>query len=174
LGHIDGAGAEMNTLFTQTLALLPADLTLMGWLDYIPSLQAHFGDELEAVNPVIGLRPPEIEFAVAGLGDVCRAIVYALIYAQSQRKTPPTFDQIYGDWLHSTLRLTATAYPYEHRGEKWSVRVISHAYGRIGLRIDTGDARHYVLDNDLACPAERFMERLLRKIAEQVMDAPQS
>ena len=169
LGQIDGAGPEMNTLFTRTLAHLPDNLSLMAWLDFIPSLQAHFSDELEAINPRIGLRPPEIEFAVAGLGDVCRAVIYALIYAHAQQSEPPDFDHIYRNWLYSTVRMAATTHPYEHHDTQWTAQVISHAYGRIGLRIDTGAAHHYVLDHRLACPAENFMERLLRKITEHIL-----
>jgi hypothetical protein len=169
LGHIDGAGAEMIALYNNTLHHLPDGLPLMAWLDYIPTLQAHFCDELEAVNASIGLRQPEIEFAVSGLGDVCRALVYGVIYAHAQKHPLPKFDDLYRDWLYSTVRVAGMTHRYQHHDQVWKVYVISHAYGRVGLRIEINDQPHYVIDNRLACPAERFMERLLGKIADHIM-----
>jgi len=159
----------MIALHNNTLKHLPESLPLMGWLDFIPSLQAHFSDELEAVNPSIGLRPAEIEFAVAGLGDVCRALVYGLIYAHAQDDSPPTFDDLYREWLYSTVRVTGTAYHFQHHDEAWKVHIISHAYGRVGLRIHIENKRYYVIDHGLACPADRFMERLLRQTSDHIM-----
>ena len=164
LGRIDGAGPEMTALFNRTLAHLPGRRSLTDWLDFIPTLQAHFRDELEAINPRIGLREPEVEFAVAGLGDLCRALIYGRIHAQARRQPAPDFDHIYREWLYGTVRVAARAHHY--RG--WTLRLISHAYGRIGLQIDTDEGRCYVVDHQLACPAERFMERLLREIADRI------
>lgn len=169
LGRIDGAGAELNALREAVLARLPPSLNLQGWLQAVDDLQTFFWQQLAAINDVIGLREPEIDFAAAGFGDVCRAVVYALIAARAQHEAPPSFSQIYSDWLFSTVKVSAKIHDYAHQGSRWHVKVISHAYGRIGLIIYTEDVTHYVLDSRLACPAEGFMLHLLRDVAAHIM-----
>ncbi|HLA42155.1 MAG TPA: hypothetical protein VJZ27_01895 [Aggregatilineales bacterium] len=169
LGRIDDAGAVLNDLRRHVLESLPRHLLLMAWLDYTPTLQAQFRDELEAINAEIGLREEEMDFAAAGFGDVCRAVIYGLIYARAQQQPPAHFEKIYADWLFSTVRISGYEHRYEYNGGNWMVQVVSHAYGRIGLVIRTPDEVYHVLDKRLACPAEGYMLNLLEQVAAHIM-----
>jgi hypothetical protein len=165
LGRIDAAGAELNRLRDGLLAALPGKLTALAWLQQVPGYVGQFEAGLRAINPQVGLREPEIGFAVAGFSDVLNAHSMALIGKQAGRRL---FAGVYDQWLHSSVRVFADGFPYSHRGENWQVQVISHAYGRIGLRVTTAAGIHYVYDPALACPAEGYMYGLLEAICTRV------
>jgi len=163
LGRIDHAGAAMNAFRNRILDAIPQGLTPIEWVNEIDRLQGLFFEELTGINPAIGLREVEIDFAAAGFGDMLRTLVYAHIRGTT------TFDASYDEWLDSTYRTATTAYPYEHKGATWQVRILSHAYGRIGLVVQIEDAEFYVHDNTIACPAEGFMQALLRDVATRIL-----
>lgn len=171
LGRIEEGGAALSALRTALLAAIPAQIGLTGLLDAVDDLVGRFEALLRAANDQIGLREPEIEFAVSGFADVLHDWAYALIQARALKAEPPAFMARYASWLMQTLRISQAAQPYTHRGETWQVQVISHAYGRIGLRITTPSQVCYVQDAALACPAEGFMQRLLASSAEKIAAA---
>lgn len=167
LAAIDKAGGALATLHQQTVAAVPNSVPAADWLMRVPRMASAFEVALVAVNDEIGLREPEIAFAVGGFGDVCSAYGLALFRSRATHRPPPLFEVVYGDWLNGTVRV-GPAIVYEHGDAQWRVRVITHAYGRVGLSVDTGTATVYVADKSLACPAESFMMRLLRDVAAQM------
>jgi hypothetical protein len=158
LGSIEQKGAALNDLRQQVLESIPAQLSPQQWLNFLPTLQKTFRRHLMLAGT--GLRESEIEFAVAGLANVCQAIIYARL-----RVDTPAFDEIYADWLQNTVRLSQTRYPYG----SWQVQIVTHAFGRVGMVIQAENDMYYVLDNRLACPAESFMRDLLREIAQFIL-----
>jgi hypothetical protein len=164
LGRIDRAGAELNRVRAAVLAALPASLSPSGWLSFLPDLSRLFENKLWEINPQVGLKDVEIEFAVGGFSDVCQAMGYALLRAQAAGEPGPDFNRVYADWLDSTTRVFSQVHPYTHEGETWQVQIVAHAYGRAGLLIQTPTTTHYVHDAALGCPAEGFMAALLAEV----------
>lgn len=165
LASIEGAGAELNDVREAVLAHIPHTLRLSKFPELVARLASLFRAQLEAINPRVKLKPEEIDFAVAGFEDVCRALMYALIQAQATYTSPPDFHAVYAAWLDGTTRLSQTAHTYQHHNTAWTVYIVNHAYGRVGLIVDDGQAAHYVRDASLACPAEGFMFGLLGEVA---------
>lgn len=171
LGRIDRAGAELNAVRQIVLNAIPARMPLQGWMGFLPQLTRLFQRQLYEINPQVGLKDVEIDFAVAGFGDVCQALLYALLRARAEDTSVPAFHQVYGEWLNSSIRVFGEVYDYAHQEQTWRVRLLAHAYGRAGLIVDTGDAAHYVYDPALACPAEGYMAALLSEVAERMLVA---
>ena len=167
LGRIDRAGTELNTVRQAVLDAIPAHLPLQAWMAFVPELTRLFERKLYEINPQVGLKDVEVEFAVAGFADVCQA----LVYAGPRGGSTPDFRQLYADWLNSSARVFGEVYAYEHRGQRWQVRIATHAYGRAGLIVDTGEVTHYVHDPALGCPAEGFMASLLHEVASRLLAA---
>ncbi len=163
LGRIDQAGAELNTVRAAVLAAVPARLTLRDWLTFIPELTRLFTAKLHEINPRVNLRDVEIEFAAAGFADVCQAAVYALL-----RGAETPFAAVYAEWLDQSARVSQTVHAYG----TWRVQIVTHAYGRAGLIVDTGADVHYVADASLGCPAEGYMASLLADVFERIAAAP--
>jgi hypothetical protein len=172
LGSMDGAGAALNDVRAVVLAHMDTlDIdraSPLAWLNAIPTLEATFERALIAVNDGIGLRPVEIGFAVAGFGDVCRAVAYEQIRARAVKSTLD-FAAIYRGWLDSTVRVSQTVHAYAHGGAIWQVQIVTHAYGRAGLivRRDT-NVVDYVSDARIGCPAEGYMGSLLADVAARM------
>lgn len=162
LGKIEGAGAALADLRAAMLGRLPTQSP--NWLNTVDDLEKHFRRELERINPQVGLRDSELDFAVGGFADVLRAVVYA-----KMRPLSPTFDEVYMDWLSDSVRVSALIHSYAHADEVWEVQVVNHAYGRMGLYIQTGQTDHYVVDARLACPAQGFMTDLLRELGQRIL-----
>jgi hypothetical protein len=169
LGRIDRAGSELNDVRRAVLDALPERLSINAWLTFLPQLEALFRDKLVKINAQVGLREVEIDFAVAGFGDVCRALLYALLRARAENRPIPTFIQVYAEWLNSTIRVSQAVYIYEHEDEKWRVQIVNHAYGRIGICVQTGSMIHYVHDGVYGCPAEGYMVALLTDVAAVIV-----
>lgn len=165
LASIEGAGAELNGVREAVLAFIPPTLTVSKFPDLVARLASFFRAELEAINLRVKLKPEEIDFAVAGFEDVCRALMYALIQAHATHTPPPDFGSIYAAWLDGTTRLSQKAHTYQYQGMVWTVHIVNHAYGRVGLIVEDGRLAHYVRDASLACPAEGFMFGLLGEVA---------
>lgn len=168
LGRIDDAGPQLHDLRRGLLAAVPQQLALADLLTFFDGLQAQFRSGLYGINAAVGLRPEEIEFAVAGFGDVNRALVYALFRARSSGATPD-FRAVYAGWLNDSVRLSQTAHDYAHAGQTWRVQVVNHAYGRVGLVVRRPQATDYVQDGVYTCPAEGYMAALLAEIAALVL-----
>lgn len=165
LGRIDNAGVELNTIRAAVLDAIPTALPLSEWLDYLPHLTRLFQNKLDEINPAIGLKTVEIDYAVNGFTDVCQAVIYTMIRCRAQKTDMPPFYSIHGEWLNGTVQVQPTVHHYIHRGEMWAVQVVIHAYGRAGLIVWTDAQTYYVHDNALGCPAEGFMAALLTETA---------
>lgn len=159
LGRIDGAGADLNAVRAAVLAAIPLGLSLRDWVVFVPELTRLFTGKLYEINPRVNLHDVEIEFAAAGFADVCQAAVYAHL-----RGAAPHFEQVYAEWLDQSARVSHTVHHYG----AWCVQVVTYAYGRAGLVVDTGSETHYVADVSLACPAEGYMASLLSDVYERI------
>jgi hypothetical protein len=170
LARLDAAGDALHQLKTRLLSRIPDTLSLPDLLSLVDSLQQHFETELRAINDRVGLREPEIDFAVAGFGDVLRMWTYRVIAWQTGNTDTPDFAAIYQTWLNDSTRLSQQQHEYEHQGDVWQVQILNDVYGRIGLRIDMLQQTVYVQDNNLACPAAGFMFRLLQDCTGHITD----
>lgn len=166
LGRIDGAGPQLNALRDRLVAAVPSALALPDLPGVVEMLETAFARELTAINTVIGLRQPEIDFAAAGVGAVLRLWVDALIRHRLTGNAVPDFACLYAVWLDDSTRLSQTVHPYAHAGQTWQVQIINNAYGRCGLRVQLAAETVYVADNGLACPAAGFMVGLLRDLCQ--------
>lgn len=173
LGSLERAGESLNEVRRVILAFLPERMPLQGWFHFLPTLSRHFETQLYQINDQVGLRPMEIGFAVSGFADVCQAYVYALVRVRTvdPAAPPPSFEAVYYAWLNDSVRVSALSYPYSYQDQVWSVRIVTYAYGRVGMIVQEGDRRHYVLDTALACPAEGFMMHLLREAIARIATA---
>lgn len=171
LGSIEQAGAELNTVRQAVLDSVPEHITPQELMDFFYKLQAIFRNLLYGINESVGLQEVEIEFAVAGFGDVTQHLNYAIMRGVVAKGEMPPFMQLYGEWLNSTIRVSFNTYNYTHNGQTWQIRTVNHVYGRVGMIVDTGEGVHYVVDSSLACPAEGFMAQLLSDVAAKVISA---
>ncbi|PJF28003.1 MAG: hypothetical protein CUN53_01925 [Phototrophicales bacterium] len=171
LGRIDGANAALATLRTTILNAITLSLSARSWLDEIDRLTALFETTLTHVNDEIGLREPEIGFAASGFADVCRAFAFARLRADTHKQPPPAFETVYDEWLSSTARISQMHHRYTHRGEDWSIQIVNHAYGRVGLIVAMPAETAHVHDSTLGCPAESYMRGLLAEVCARLMSA---
>jgi hypothetical protein len=169
LGRVDTAGAELNSVREAVLAAMPQSQPPQVWMTLIPQLQTLFTDKLYEINPRVGLKDVEIEYAGAGFRDVCEAAVYAVARARASGDPPPVFMQIYGDWLNSTARVSQTEHEYTRREATWRIQIVNHAYGRAGMIVRLDSETHYVADAALGCPAEGYMLNLLAEVAARIL-----
>ena len=169
LGSIERAGAALNAIRLQVLAAIPQQLGLIQLLPLADLLSVLFRETLYSINDTVGLRDDEVEFAVAGFEDVLRAVAYALLAARASDGRLVDFNAIYFGWLGDSVRVSGRVHRFDHTVKPLHVQVINTAYGRVGLIVDIGDARHYVRDGMLTCPAEGFMVVLLRDVAAAIM-----
>lgn len=171
LGEIAPAESGLPRLRQRVVEAVPQEVAATDWLVQVPELAAAFEQALHEANAHIGLKAEEIAFAVNGFGDVCSAYAFALARATMMGTEASPFDTVYTDWLYGTVSLGGTDYTYAYRGQTWHIRVVLHAYGRVGLRIENRDGVHFVMDKTLACPAEGFMYLLLREVGAQMLAA---
>lgn len=169
LAALEQAGADLQTLRAHVLAALPHTTERRHLLNQVERLEQIFESALRMINPRIGLREPEIEFAVAGFGDFCRQWAYTLIGAQGETRD---FDTVYMDWVNASLRVTQQEHTYIYSGETWTIRILNSLYGRIGLEVRTPNQTAYVVDTSYACPAEGFMVGLLREVSNRLQNTP--
>lgn len=173
LGRIDRAGNALNEVRQAALNAIPQQMPLRSWLSYLPTVTAAFEDKLRAVNPRIGLRDVEVEFAAAGFQDMCSTLIFALMRAHTEKLPLQTlsFAEVYVEWLNSTVRVSQTVHPYQHNAATWQVQTVSYAYGRAGLIVKTDAETFYVADAALGCPAESFMFTLLAQVAGKIVES---
>ncbi len=136
------------------LSALPECMTAPQWLLFLPDLTRLFQDKLYDINPRVGLKEVEIEYAVGGFSDVCHAFAYALVRARAAQNSLPDFRTVYTDWLSGTGKVFIEKYTYDHHGQIWNIQLVAHAYGRMGLIINISEMLHRVYDPILVCPAE--------------------
>ena len=173
LGSLDGSGERLAIIKQRVLAAIPPHISSAMLLGAVDTLTVKFRQELEAANVEIGLRSSEIDFAVAGFGDVLQSAAYQLIQLLHRYRDSPaegrqnfSFTAVYQTWLNESTRISTTTFSYTQNQIHFAVRVINNAYGRIGLEVQTGDQRFYVLDTELACPASGYMYDLCNDVAQ--------
>lgn len=170
LGSIDGAaaGAALNRLRASLLSAVPDRAAAPDLLMLIDGLIDRFRADLYAINDAIGLRPEEVEFAIAGFADVIQTYAYGLLRARMTADALPSFEAVYANWLQDSVRVSGSEAVYHEGGRDWRVRIVSHVYGRVGLIVETGAEVHHVYDSLLACPAEGFMQALLSDVCAKL------
>ncbi len=171
LAQIDTAGNDMKDVRDAVLKAIPAHLTLPDLLEFVHTLTQLFRTQIYAINDHVNLKDVEIDFAVAGFSDVCQAYLYDRIRAHSGKTTPQSFSAFYGTWLNDSVRVSQQTHIYTHENAVWSVYVINHAYGRVGLRVHINETTHYIADSTLACPAEGYMFTLLKEVCNTLDEA---
>jgi hypothetical protein len=171
LGSIAHAGDVLRTMKDHFLSEMPDFASPQKWLLLQDQEQARFRSLLVETNTQVGLREPEIDFAVAGFVNVYSQWVYVLFHAKATHTPPKSFDEIYHAWLHESVRVASQIYHYKHSVDVWQVKIISHVYGRIGLQIQRGDIVEHVYDHNLACPAEHFMRSFMSDVAAHIQSA---
>lgn len=171
MGSVDGAAAALNQLRTDIVACVPTQSSATAWLNTMPLLADTFERQLRRLNQQVALSEAELLYAVQGFEAVCGEVATALARAHYTGAPLPSFEQLYGAWLLSTVRVGYDPIAYTHGDEQWHLRIVRHAYGRVGLQVQTPDATYYVADRALACPAEGVMATLLRAVAEQMIAA---
>ena len=171
LASLDGASLVLQALRQQMLEHLPPSATYVELPKHIGQLTATFEQQLLAINGEVGLKPQEIDFAVNGLEAVLSAFMYEAIRTHATHLTPPTFEAVYQHWLQYSVHLDGSEYRYAHQGEVWHIRLIHHAYGRVGMRVIRPHQIAYIEDKALACPAEGYMASLLRALVTRLGEA---
>ena len=164
LASLDKAGSAMNEFREHVLLLIPNEIAFPELLRFIDHIQLQFQTDLFNINEAISLKDVEVEFAVAGFGDVLRAMMYKMIPAKASKEEMPSFESIYYGWINDTVRVSSQV----HRYQGWSIQVINHVYGRAGLQITIDDEIIYVADGIYLCPAEGFMYTLLTEVCHKI------
>lgn len=172
LGRIDAAGSHLNALRDNIIEALPPRLPPMQWLNEVAAVTRQFQKYLYHINDHVGLRDVEVEFAVAGFSDVLQVYAYALARAEAARSPIPDFRVLYEEWLFGTAKVFNERHAYMIDDQPCTVRVVAHAYGRIGLLIHAAQT-YAVYDPVLACPAEGFMSGFLAEITHHMRLASQ-
>lgn len=171
LGRVDHSGTALNELRAAIIEAIPAQLPFNDLLNFLPRLANLFRVKLYEINEKVGLRPVEVDFAAAGFEDIGQAFVYALLHAKATGTPMVEFVKIYQDWLDSTVRVAHTQYSYSYRNQEWQIQILSTAYGRMGLVIQTAEGTFYVRDTTYACPVANYMSGLMQEIMAAVYHA---
>ncbi|GAB5492329.1 MAG: hypothetical protein Phog2KO_25440 [Phototrophicaceae bacterium] len=166
LAVMDKASSALQDLRTALLDAIPDTLTIVDILHNIDSLRELFRAGLHGSNHLIGLKPEEVEFAVSGFGDVLMNWAYALIQARANAD----FDRVYHDWLQNSLRVSSSEHTYTYQDATWRIHILNHAYGRFGLLVKMGSGDVYILDTIYSCPAQGYMQTLLREIGQKIAE----
>ena len=171
LGRLDKAGSDMNDLRDHVLQLIPDSITIQELMGFIDHIQFQFQTDLFNINEAISLKDVEVEFAVAGFGDVLRSMIYKMIPAKASKQEMPAFEGIYYGWINDSVRVSSQIHKYPHHSEIWHIQVINHVYGRAGLKVQRSDEVVYIEDGHYLCPAEGFMYALLKDVTHKIWNA---
>jgi hypothetical protein len=178
LGSMEGAGRDLSAVRQRVGQAVPTSLPPARLREAIEALTRYFEQELQAANTQVGLREVEVDFAVAGFGDVLQAVAYRLIQlAQLYRHDPAQveakfdFTELYQSWLDGSVRLSTKIHTYRQGETEFKVQILNNVYGRIGLEVETGGERYYILDMALACPAASYMRSLCGEVAQKICQA---
>lgn len=179
VGQVDAAGREaLVQVKQQVVAAVSPGLTPAELLAEVERLTDLFSRRLAAANTQIQLREVELDFAVEGFQMVLQAVAYRLLQllhtyrgdlARVQREF--NFATIYQTWLDTSVQVFTPVHFYEQEGVTFEVRIVSYAYGRVGLAVTVEQNTYYVFDPTLACPAAAYMENLCRTVAEALGQA---
>ncbi len=178
LGSISGSGQLLAGLRQRLLQAVPPAMKLAELFPVVEAMTGLFHQELTAINPRIGLQEVEVEFAVAGLADILRGVVFKLIQlsqtyradlAEVQRRFE--FEAVYQGWLDDSTRLSSRVHAYAHGDTSYQVQLIYNPYGRVGLKLQAQGQVYYVADLGLACPAASFMHELCSQIVAKMCEA---
>jgi hypothetical protein len=167
LGSIEGAGTALRNVYATLLAAIPDIPPPTGWMAFTLQLQILLRRQLYAINAQVGLKTSEIDFAVLNFGAICQEYVHRMINNRMRGKPIPYFDEVYENWLNKTIEISSP-YVYAYHDELWQVEIVKHAYGRCGLIVQMETATHYLYDTSVLCPAEKFMESLIRAVIERI------
>ena len=168
LARINDAGAEMQSLRDAVLNDLPKQIGVADALNQVDRLIQVFDQHLTLINPTVQLKQVEIDFAVAGFGDMTRAWLYAIIPAVTSQQDKPSFTQVYSDWLTQSIRVSSQVHEYPYHQDTWQIQILNNVYGRFGLQVKRGGKVDYVADAIYTCPAEGFMFSLLKDVTSQL------
>ncbi len=178
LGSLDGSGQALPELRQRLLEAVPQTVPLTELIPQAQAITDCFQRELTAINPQIGLREVEVEFAVAGFADVMQSVAYTLIQLShthqhnlAEIKKRFDFPSLYQNWLDASARVSATSHPYLNREVLCQIQTVYNAYGRVGLKVTVADEVYYVLDPALACPAANYMFDLCDAVAQALCAA---
>jgi hypothetical protein len=171
LGSMSGSGPALNQIKQALIQSIPTTISPPQLMMHVDALGHRFRVALEAANEQIGLRPVEVDFAVAGLEDIMRDVTYRLIQwqhrppAAADSSGPIDFGAIYQHWLDNGTRVAVESKIYDHEGQTFHVNIIYNPYGRVGLKVKLDEQVYYVADPALACPAAAFMETLAEEVS---------
>lgn len=140
----------------------------LSWLSFALKLELVLRKRLLELTSDSELSRLEAEFTAACFGDLCATYVYSCLRARAGERSIPYFQSVYLDWLSETVRISQLVHCYVHDGALWRIQVVTHAFGRVGLIVDTAEDIHYVEDNEEASPAARFLVSLLVEVAAQM------
>lgn len=178
LGSLDGSGEVLPFVRQRVLAAVPPTVPLTELIPQVQTLTDCFHRELVAINPQIGLREVEVEFAVAGFADVMQSVAYNLIQLSHTYRHDPAqiknhfdFSALYQNWLDASARVSATVHTYLHQDVAYQIQIVYNAYGRVGLKVTRADEVYYVFDPALACPAANYMLDLCDAAAQSLCAA---
>ena len=178
LGSLEDAGAVLTQVKAATVDGVPPQVLMTDLPAQIEAMANLFQHNLEAANPKIGLRQPEIDFARAGFEDILHAVVDQLVRLyQDYRATPhqiqTAFDYAaaYQIWLNNSVQVGTDAKTYQHREQRFTINLIYDAYGRVGMKIQQSEAAYYVADTALGCPAAGYMYGLCEAVAKRFCQA---
>lgn len=177
LGTIDGAGPILADMKRTILGSVPHLAPSADIFETVKKVTNLFRTQLQMANVSIGLQTVEVDFAVAGFEDVMHSVAYRLLELKHTSPHNPIqireqfdFQSIYRTWLTDTIRLSTRRHTYFHEDKQFEIRVVNHAYGRVGLEVRDGEVVYYVVDKELACPAESYMENLCREVANIIVE----
>lgn len=184
LGTMAHAREPLARLHERVVAAVPAHVALPELLNEVGRLSAYFHQALLVANTQVGLRPAEIDYAVVGFENVLQSVASQLVRLSYTHRSDPSqvaahfdYEALYQAWLEGSVRLSTARHEYEHEGQRFLVRMINNAYGRIGLAVEVAGECHYLLDSSLACPAANYMKSLCSAVAEtlcQALTAPRA
>jgi hypothetical protein len=174
LASIELAGDALKGVRQAVLDAIPESAPTQGWMGFNLRLQLRFQRALKRANEDIGLKPSEIQYAVAGFGDVIQAYLHLALRRRLQSLPPPGFASVYANWLNESIEVARLMYPYNYQGEIWLVRLVRNAYGRMGMLVQMQGADHYVYDAEQRCPAAGFMASMLEAAARRLAAALQT
>ncbi len=178
LGSVTGAGDALTVLRQRIIASTEQFETTLDLMQAVARLTALFQRELQLVNRQVGLSDVEVDFAVAGFGDILQGVAYELLQLKLKSSRHPAkirqmfdFKTVYQRWLDGSVRIFSHEYTYQHEGRRFIVRIVNNPYGRVGLAVTTPDGQiAYVTDTALACPVSNYMYNLCQQIALRLRD----
>lgn len=178
VGSMDGAGQALLKMKQAVVDAVPAHLSWLTLPAAAGQITDLFGRQLASVNQTVGLQDIEVDFAVAGFGDVLQGVIFELlrlkqIYQGDMAHIRREFDfsAVYQRWLDDSVRVSAATHTYSYAGRQFTLRTVYNAYGRVGLEVQTPHGLEYVDDGSLACPAANYMRDLSRDVAAALLNA---